>query len=273
MSEDGGRLRFYASVVAIAVALLAFIIGKLWDILPLKDISWAIALVFVCMVVTALLCRANMDSLAGSISTMVADEIKKVVNERLLSHVQTIETLNGEAHRAAVHLRAGNPDSDLRKVLLTERDIREYEGKATEKIYVVTRDLSFDERIAPTVISNVKRGVVYYYFFPEDVISTDEIKSFILRLDLDPETMRRLKFISVPKEEYNFPADLVVYSPQKDDRKGYIRLPLEDPLGGIRAILLRGGDPLHDFKELLDTLLKRHPEIEFGQGVRGPQWK
>lgn len=254
------KLGIYSHVlVGIAVILVSLTIEKLLEEISVKAYFWTVALTVLSIVITALIGRVNHQSLDRAAAEATSEAIKAAVEARLESHMKAIAELSEDAARAAVYLQASNSGSDLRKILITAEDIRGIEKAAREKIFVVTRDLAFDIEIDRIVSHNLRHNKEYYYFYPDGTISETDINKFKDHLALDPESLKGVKMVAIPKSKCNFPTDLVVYDPHKHYRTGYARLPIDGLPGGLRAIFLQQADPLRDLSESLFALIKEYP--------------
>ena len=115
-------------------------------------------------------------------------------------------------------------DPPNRVPFVTESQIEEIELGVNEEVIVVTRDLSFDNRIRDVVQKNARRGVRYIYLMPDEGVNLIVTSSFLAD---DPDARRNLKFIALQPRDFHFPVDMVVYDPAGEGRSGYLCLPVD----------------------------------------------
>jgi hypothetical protein len=260
-SAPDGEKKFPTELFSLLLAIFIVLAGFTFERL-IHEFSWAIylsafALAALTAICASFICRIQIDEAVKGITSRVQDEVKSVLKDRLGVYADELKTLKKEVISAASKLQASNPKSDLRQVLLSAEDICDIEANAKDKIYVVTQDLAFDEKIGSVVLENLRRNIEYVYFYIDRAISEGDISDFIHKLALNNQMLRYVKFVSIPKSEFSSPVDLVIYDPDSTKRSGYLRLPSE-VLGDLRAVKLSPGDRLHNLSERLTDLLKRY---------------
>jgi len=182
-----------------------------------------------------------------------------------------VKELKIKADAAAHNFEICNINSPLAKLLLDTDDICRIEKQTSDEVFIITRDLKFDENedVKKVVADNLRRGVRYYYLLKKEAHSSTEIPTFKTKLMIAIDTLNKTErtpkhkgtgqsaqeivdhnthFSQVPETEFNFLTDIVVYNPGKEDGtcQGYVKLSEKDLPRGIRALLITNSDSLKD---------------------------
>ena len=60
-------------------------------------------------------------------------------------------------------------------------------------MYVVTRDLTFDEEIRDVVGRNLRHSIRYVYFLPDSALTEKQVADFLEELGLDADARRNFE--------------------------------------------------------------------------------
>jgi hypothetical protein len=182
-----------------------------------------------------------------------------------------------------------NLNSPLAQLLLNKGDICYLEKQTSSEVYIITRNLKFDEddQVKTVVANNLYLGIRYSYLLKDGTCSVADINNYknilvtaIAALNRTEKTPKRgntgqsaqvivndkTHFAHVPEMVFNFLTDIVVYNPGKEDGtcRGYVVLPKpENEIlpRGIRAILITNQNSLKDLVRSIRAMKDIHNDL------------